>query len=326
MTHQKINKFKNKAFIFTITSCLLFSNCEEPFLKSNPKTIQNNIFVPTSLTTEESLNDPQRSGVACNSTAERKLSVDVLEEINIPNNLPENYDLSSDMPPVRSQGNQGSCVAWATSYYLKSYQEKIQDNYQYLSYEDVMSPAFVYNQSKVTENCNSGSTIIRALDVLKESGVNNWKDFPYSDEVCSNLPTAELLNAASQNKIKEYFKIDISSASSDPNYTLINVVKTLVQDKNPIIISLDWQNISFETRNLELVATKAKAVRTPACGHVVLIVGYSNTLKAFKVINSWGTKWGNKGYGWIHYDFFLPTNNSNHQEGFEEAYIAYDED
>jgi len=43
-------------------------------------------------------------------------------------------------------------VAWATTYYLKNYQEKIQNEYDYLSYENVMSPAFVYNQSKVNPN------------------------------------------------------------------------------------------------------------------------------------------------------------------------------
>ena len=39
--------------------------------------------------------------------------------------LPERVDLSANMPPVGDQGTQGSCVAWAVGYALKSYQERI---------------------------------------------------------------------------------------------------------------------------------------------------------------------------------------------------------
>ena len=37
--------------------------------------------------------------------------------------LPESYIL--DMPPAGDQGQQGSCVAWAVAYGMKSYQRKI---------------------------------------------------------------------------------------------------------------------------------------------------------------------------------------------------------
>ena len=35
--------------------------------------------------------------------------------------LPEKVDLSPHMPPPGDQGNQNSCVGWATAYALKSY-------------------------------------------------------------------------------------------------------------------------------------------------------------------------------------------------------------
>jgi len=34
------------------------------------------------------------------------------------------------------------------------------------------------------------------LEVLKEQGVNSWKDFPYSDDQCDALPTDKLLLVA----------------------------------------------------------------------------------------------------------------------------------
>ena len=36
----------------------------------------------------------------------------------------------------------------------------------------------------------------------------------------------------------------------------------------------------------------------------MVVVGYADQLKAFKVLNSWGTKWGDRGYAWIDYAAF----------------------
>jgi hypothetical protein len=40
-------------------------------------------------------------------------------------------------------------------------------------------------------------------------------------------------------------------------------------------------------------------------GHAVLIVGYNDVTKQFKFKNSWGTSWGNRGYGYLPYEYYL---------------------
>jgi len=37
-------------------------------------------------------------------------------------------------------------------------------------------------------------------------------------------------------------------------------------------------------------------------GHVMLIVGYDDARGAVRIQNSWGTKWGEKGFVWMAYD------------------------
>jgi hypothetical protein len=37
--------------------------------------------------------------------------------------------------------------------------------------------------------------------------------------------------------------------------------------------------------------------------HCVVLVGYDDDKRTFKVQNSWGTKWGDEGYGYVPYDF-----------------------
>jgi len=43
-------------------------------------------------------------------------------------------------------------------------------------------------------------------------------------------------------------------------------------------------------------------------GHAVLLVGYDDKTKVFKFQNSWGVGWGDKGYGYIPYDYVLNNN------------------
>jgi C1A family cysteine protease len=38
-------------------------------------------------------------------------------------------------------------------------------------------------------------------------------------------------------------------------------------------------------------------------GHAVCIVGYDDDRKLFKFKNSWGAIWGNRGYGYLPYDY-----------------------
>ncbi len=46
-------------------------------------------------------------------------------------------------------------------------------------------------------------------------------------------------------------------------------------------------------------------------GHAVVIVGYDDARKAFKVRNSWGKGWGLKGYFWMDYDYVADPNLAN---------------
>lgn len=347
------NKFLVPIVIFVFLSMY---NCQQPFIDVNPisavnevDTIviigQDTIVIPDVIVSEEAVDGPQQTGVACGNFSEKYMLTELIAIIEIPDSLPETYDLSDKMPPVRSQGNQGSCVSWATTYYLKSYQEKIQYNYDYVSYETVMSPAFVYNQTKANDNCLSGSAIGDALEVLKTQGVSTWRVFPYSDAHCSEIPSDSLLLAdASKNKIKEYFRVGIPDTIVPVNYTLKNLIKTLVSEKQPVVISMDFENLNFENQTISessnptdlteesidediyIANTYSENPVPDTCGHAILIVGYNDAYNAFKIVNSWGTSWGNEGYAWVHYNFFLEEDDVDFEQGLTSAYVAYDEE
>lgn len=43
-------------------------------------------------------------------------------------------------------------------------------------------------------------------------------------------------------------------------------------------------------------------------GHAICLIGYSDANECFDLVNSWGTGWGEKGFGRIHYDYFRRKN------------------
>ncbi|NJD06648.1 MAG: hypothetical protein FIA97_09140 [Methylococcaceae bacterium] len=85
---------------------------------------------------------------------------------------PESVDLSSSFPSPGDQGQQGSCVAWATGYALKSYQEGVEMQWSLNTTSHLFSPAFIYNQ--VNGGQDGGSQIYDALDLIIAKGAATW--------------------------------------------------------------------------------------------------------------------------------------------------------
>lgn len=55
-------------------------------------------------------------------------------------------------------------------------------------------------------------------------------------------------------------------------------------------------------------------------GHVLLIVGYDDTTRMFRVKNSWGASWGDRGYAWLSYDFV--TSGAVYQAGYVTGAVS----
>lgn len=300
---------------------LLLISCENS--DSPIEQVENNN--PTALETESRFTGML---LGCIITEEAEALND---DVVFPSVNPVMYDLSPLIPPVINQGEQANSPVFATTYYLKSYHEKIQHNYEYLSESEVMSPAFVYNQIKVSENCNEGSCIENALYVLKSQGVNLWSDFPYSSESCTELQTNEEdIVLAEANKIESYHNVLNHSFI----YSTVDIVKALILSGNPVIAGMKIDNnfksaIPKITLN-EGTSEEEKIYVYNECNpdindnHAMLIVGYDDEFNAFKVVNSWGENWANDGYVYINYDFFIDESEVTYKEGLLELFVAYD--
>ena len=231
----------------------------------------------------------------CNNGIYSVGSTNIVTGLNIPNNLPESFDLSEYLPPIGNQGRQGSCVSWATTYYLKSFQERIESGLEYVP-NRIMSPSYTYNQ--ITQGTCEGTSFESTLDILKEKGAISISEFPYFDNTCSIQPTALQNSLAAPNKISDYKYLS--------GINMVLEMKTLINNQKPILISAFLTKEFGKTDSFGLCAYREHAVDPNKKGgcHAMLVVGYSNLYNAFKVVNSWGEMWGNNGFVWIDYKAF----------------------
>src|SRR5450759_75585 len=128
------------------------------------------------------------------AAAERRFSMEAGSQIAT------SVDLSSQLPPVGDQGSQGSCVAWATSYYYKSWLEKQEHTEWNLSNPQYQfSPSFVYNQTN--GGVDYGSTFPDAFDTMQTKGDVDIAEMPYDQGNHTLKTTASKLEAAKPYRI-----------------------------------------------------------------------------------------------------------------------------
>jgi C1A family cysteine protease len=208
-----------------------------------------------------------------------------------PTPIPASFQLVT--PPVGNQGNEGACVPFAIAYAARSIEQYYRTNAtSYSTASNIFSPEYVYNQTKLSD-CATGSAPTIVLDLIKTQGVSTWASMPYSDvNGCSLLPSSTQLANAANYKIASYVMIP---------HTDRVAIKTMIASKHPVIITIIADN-SFTNAGPGFIWKAYSG--SGALRHSLIICGYDDTKNAYKVMNSWGTTWGDAGFSWIDYAFF----------------------
>ena len=221
--------------------------------------------------------------------------------------LPAAVDLSPSMPPPLDQGSQNSCVGWALAYAVKSYQEQIEERVPVLTPDGridarrVFSPGYVYSQ--VNQGRDGGCKYPDALRIVAEQGVAPWADMPYVESKPFELPGPAAQAAARRYRIDTWRQVNVQ----DPRE-----LKAHLNAGYPVMIGVKVDQGFKDLRDGVWGARSG-----PELGnHAMVIVGYDDGRGAFKLINSWGQTWGQRGYGWVAYDHFRRVAN--------EGYVAKD--
>jgi hypothetical protein len=212
-----------------------------------------------------------------------------------PTSLPSSVILA--MPPVGNQGSEGSCVSFAVGYAARSCEQYYRSGASsYNNSTNIFSPEFLFNLTKSDSYCSS-SALISALETLKYVGICTWQSMPYSSSNgCSVLPSTTQNSEASSFKISSYSGISTSD---------LTAIKTMISSNHPLLITFAYDQNFYSASPGYIWKSYSSTVYQP---HAVAICGYDDSKHAVKIINSWGTAWGENGYTWIDYDFLRSLN------------------
>jgi hypothetical protein len=217
--------------------------------------------------------------------------------------MPQQIDLSSNFPTPGDQGRQGSCVGWSTAYALKSYQERLELSWSLSELGHLFSPAFIYHQ--INGGTDGGALISRALQLIVDTGAATLAAMPYSDTDYLSAPSSAAFAEAKNFKAKSFSTVRGVSG-----------IKAQLANKRPVVAGITVYSSLQRLKGADPVYNTI--VGNSLGGHAVTIVGYDDNRYggAFKIINSWGTAFGDKGYFWLPYAFVSDVLN--------EAYILND--
>jgi len=206
-----------------------------------------------------------------------------------PISLPLNIDYSSEMTAVRNQGDEGTCVAFASVVGIKEYQDSKE-------YKKMMklSPRYLYNLCKLNDGVpeEEGTYPRVAMKMLLKFGTPTENYWPYKPHQ-KDKPKPGADKVAGKYRLKAYARLK----------TIPEMKRSLVIN-GPFIAGIDVYESWFTDKvsRTGMIPMPKKSDQYQG-GHAVCIIGYDDTKKLFKFKNSWGNGWGNGGYGHLTYDY-----------------------
>jgi hypothetical protein len=205
-----------------------------------------------------------------------------------PTSLPTSVILVTPTPG--SQGGIGSCAAFATVYGARSIEQYYKTgSTTFSTLTNTFSPSYTFNQ--LAQGSCGSSSLYGNLSILYNQGVCTLSSMPYNDyNGCSIQPSANQVSEAANFKIKSFSLIYTSD---------ITAIKSMIASNHSMAISIRYDDIFLNAGTNTIWKTTTGLIYG---SHAILICGYDDSKHAFKIMNSWGTSWGNGGFSWIDYD------------------------
>ena len=211
--------------------------------------------------------------------------------------LPASVDLRAKCPPVYDQGQLGSCTANAIAAAVQFDQMK-----QQLAHIFTPSRLFIYYNERALEHTIDSDSGAQIRDGIKSVG--NQGDCPetewlYVISKFKTKPPRPCYADALKYKAVLYQRLT----------PVFSQLRGCLASGYPFVFGFTVYD-SFESAQVAKTghASLPKSGERAIGGHAVMGIGYDDSRQWFVVRNSWGNKWGMKGYFTLPYAYVTDSN------------------
>ncbi len=196
-------------------------------------------------------------------------------------------DYSPEIKRVRDAGPEGSVVGQALATALEFQIAKA------THHDEQISARYIYYVARIPpQSTDSGAVIADGIRALTKEGAVEESVWPYVAGQYAAKPPAAVRSAK---------RFRITNAKEIKG---LNALKNALVANGPVVAGIPvypsaMQDIPAKTGVLPLPGPKEKLIG----GHAVVIVGYDDKQKRVKFVNSWGSAWGDHGFGYLSYEY-----------------------
>jgi len=225
--------------------------------------------------------------------------------------LPGSVDLREWCSLIEDQGSLGSCTAHAGVGLIEYYERKA-----FGRHIDA-SRLFLY---KVTRNLmktkgDTGAYLRKTMGAMVLFGAPPEEHWPYTDDEkkFDQEPPAFCYAFAQNYQAIKYFRHD--PPGTKPEGILIGI-KTYLAKGHPAMFGFTVYSSIEQAESTGRIPFPSQKEKIEG-GHAVVVAGYDDKMKiknkygkvettgALLIRNSWGKEWGEKGYGWLPYEYIM---------------------
>jgi len=229
--------------------------------------------------------------------------------------LPARVDLRSKCPPVYDQGHIGSCTANAIGAAFQF------DRMKQKAAPFMPSRLFIYYNERAMEHSvgnDAGAMIRDGIKSIAKLGVCPETEWTYEDPEAdpdtgawpqgakpARKPTPQCYKDALRYQAVSYMRVNRDLAQ----------MRGCLAEGFPFVFGFSVYESFVSPQVAKTGVVDLPAPGEPGAnpdgspaGHAVLCVGYDDKERRFRVRNSWGTTWGQKGYFTIPYTYLLTEN------------------
>ncbi len=228
-----------------------------------------------------------------------------------PATVPAKVDLRAWCSPIENQKNLGSCTAHAAVGIVEYFERRAFGKHL------EGSRLFVY---KATRNLmqvtgDTGAWLRNTMGALVLCGVPEEKYWPYTDAKpdFDEEPPGFVYAVADNYQALRYFCHDPLGANLAGS-AVLSSVRNYLAAGIPSMFGF-WGFASFDSCDVKGGIPYPCPGEKAQWGHAIAAVGYDDgkkirnttcnktTTGALLIRNSWGTSWGDQGYGWLPYEY-----------------------